>query len=409
MIIRIISVLVCAAALAAAGETPWWPQFHGPQRDNVSRDTGLLKSWPDGGPPLVWKFSESGRGYASVSIANGLIFTTGDFGDDEFVLAFDLDGKLKWKTQNGKAWKGAQPGSRTTPTFCDGIVYQMNAHGRLVALEAATGKPVWTVELQERFEAQNNFWGYAENVIIEGDMLVCMPGGAKGHIVALNRKTGDTIWTNTDINDRAGYSSPIIVTHNGVRTFITLARQSVVALDVKTGKSLWSHEHRGTCDQNVTSPIYHNGSVVVSSGHKGGSRMVKINPDGRSVTETWFGTDLDNCHGGLELLNGFLYGSGCRLYHKGLVCVEFATGKMMYRAAEVGKTSVTFADGRLYCFGNDGVMMLVEATPQQAKVTGKFTPSWTEKPPCLSHPVVCGGRLYIRHLNTLFVYDVRAK
>jgi len=409
MVAKVCQLLLCSTALAAAGETPWWPQFHGPQRDNISRETGLLKSWTDGGPPLVWKFSECGRGYASVSIAEGLIFTTGDFGDDEFVLALDLNGKLKWKAPNGKAWKGAQPGARTTPTYCDGIVYQMNATGRLSAFVAATGKPVWTVELEERFDAQHNFWGYAENVIIEGDMLLCMPGGAKGRVVALNRKTGETIWANTEITDRAGYSSPIVVTHSGVRQFITLARQSIVAVDVKTGKLLWSHEHRGTCDQNVTSPLYHDGAVVVSSGHKGGSRMVTINSDGRGVTETWFDTDLDNCHGGLELLNGFLYGSGCRLFKKGLVCVEFATGRTMYKASEIGKTSVTYADGRLYCFGNDGSMALVDATPQQAELISKFTPAWSEKPPCLSHPVVCGGRLHIRHLNSLFVYDVRAK
>jgi len=409
MIAQVVTLSLCIVALAAADESPWWPQFHGPQRDNMSGDTGLLKSWPDGGPPLVWKFSECGRGYASLAIAKGMIFTTGDFGDEELVLALDLDGKLKWKTQNGKAWKGAQPGARTTPTYHDDIVYQMNATGRLAAWEAATGKPVWVVELGERFSAQHNFWGYAENVIIEGDMLLCMPGGAKGRVVALDRRTGNTIWANADIPDTAGYSSPKVITHNGTRVFLTLARKSIVAVDVKTGKLLWSHPHPSTCDQNVTSPIYHDGCVVVSSGHKGGSRMAKINPDGRSATEMWFGTDLDNCHGGLQLLRGHLYGSGCRQYRKGLVCVEFATGKTVFTAPEIGKTSITFADGRLYCFGNDGRMMLVEVTPQQAKIISKFTPPWTERPPSISHPVVCGGRLYLRHLNTLLVYDVRAK
>jgi outer membrane protein assembly factor BamB len=407
MIAKAVQLLLCMAVLTVAGEQPWWPQFHGPQRDNISRETGQLRSWPDGGPMLVWKFLECGRGYASVVIAEGLIFTTGDFDNDEFVLALDLTGNLKWKVPNGRAWKGAQAGARTTPTYHDGIVYQMNATGRLVALEAATGKSIWTIELETMFDARHNFWGYAENVVIEGDMLLCMPGGEKGRVVALDRKTVATIWTNTEITDIAGYSSPIVVTHNGMRTFITLARQTILAVDVKTGKLLWSHEHRGTCDQNVSSPVYHNGAVVVSSGHKGGSRMVKIAPDGRSVAEMWFGTDLDNCHGGLELLNGFLYGSGCRLYKKGLVCVEFATGKTMYKASEIGKTSITYADGLLYCFGNDGSMALVEVTPQQAKVVSKFTPPWPQPSPCLAHPVVCGGRMYLRHLNSLFVYDVR--
>jgi len=241
MIAQVVTLSLCIVALAAADESPWWPQFHGPQRDNVSRDTVLLKSWPDGGPPLVWKFSECGRGYASLAIAKGMIFTTGDFGDEELVLALDLDGKLKWKTQNGKAWKGAQPGARTTPTYHDGIVYQMNATGRLAAWEAATGKPVWVVELGERFSAQHNFWGYAENVIIEGDMLLCLPGGAKGRVVALDRRTGNTIWANADIPDTAGYSSPKMITHNGTRVFLTLARKSIVAVDVKTPAGLPSN------------------------------------------------------------------------------------------------------------------------------------------------------------------------
>lgn len=408
MIARALQILLFMTALAVADDQPWWPQFHGPQRDNISREAGLLKSWPEGGPQLVWKFSGCGRGYACVVIAGGLIFTTGDFGNEEFVLALDLGGNLRWKAPNGQAWKGAQSGSRTTPTYHEGIIYQMNATGRLTAFEAMTGRPVWTVELEERFAAQHNFWGYAENVVVEGNMLLCMPGGTKGRVVALDRKTGATIWANTEITDRAGYSSPIVVTHNDTRTFITLARQTILAMDVETGKLLWSHEHRGTCDQNVTSPVYHDGEVVVSSGHKGGSRMVKIAPDGQSVAETWFGTDLDNCHGGLELLDGFLYGSGCRLYKKGLVCVEFATGKTMYKASEIGKTSITYADGLLYCFGNDGSMALVEATPQLAKVVSKFIPPWPQPSPCLAHPVVCGGRLYLRHLDSLFAYDIRA-
>lgn len=407
--IPIVSVVLGWLLTAAGpGEKPFWPQFHGPQRDNLSRETGLLKNWPAGGPKLLWSFDQCGRGYSSVAVADGLVFLTGDFDAEEHVLALDLEGKLKWKAPNGRAWRGPQPGARTTPTWHDGIVYQLNGTGRLVAMEAASGKEVWAVELQERFEAKHNVWGYAENVLVEGDKVICMPGGTKGRVVALDRKTGATVWANTEIEDRAGYSSAVVVTHNGTRTLLALARQTMLALDATTGKLLWTHEHRGTCDQNVTRPLYHDGCVLVTSGHKGGSRQVKINPDGRGVRETWFATDLDNCHGGVLLLDGFVYGSGCRLYRKGLVCVELATGKTTYNAAEIGKTSVTWADGRLYCLGNDARMALVEATPQRATVVSQFTPPWKQKPPCLSHPVVCGGRLYIRHLDQLLVYDVKA-
>ncbi|MFA7005768.1 MAG: PQQ-binding-like beta-propeller repeat protein, partial [Verrucomicrobiia bacterium] len=225
----LVTIVVSGHAMAAE---PWWPEFHGPNRDNRSRDTGLLKEWPTDGPKLLWKFSDCGKGFACVSIAEGLMFTTGDFDDDLMVMAVDLNGRLKWKAPNGKAWKGAQPGARTTPTYNDGVVYQMNAHGLLTAFVAATGKPIWSVNLAERFEAQSGGWGFTENVIIEGDMLLCTPGGSKGRVVALNKKTGATIWANTDITDRTAYASPIIVTHGGVRQFITLTHETILSVDV---------------------------------------------------------------------------------------------------------------------------------------------------------------------------------
>jgi outer membrane protein assembly factor BamB len=402
-----LAALACGCAAAEPSE-PYWPEFHGPGRENISRETGLLKEWPKEGPKLLWKYSECGVGYSGVSVAEGLLFTTGDFGDEELLLALDLNGQLKWKAANGAAWKGAQPGARTTPTYHEGVVYQLNPTGRLAAYEAASGKPLWSLDLKERFEATVGGWGFTENVIIEGHMLLCMPGGRKGRVVALDKKTGETIWANMEVTDRAAYSSPLVVTHNGVRQFITLARQSVLSLDVRTGKLLWSHKHESTCDQNVTSPVYHDGHVFVTSGHKAGGRVVKIGAD-HQVTELWYGQDLDNCHGGVVLLDGYLYGSGCRLYGRGLLCVEFATGKTSYNAREIGKVSITYADGRLYCLGNDSSMALVDVTPREAKTVSRFAPPWTNKPPCLSHPVVCGGRLYIRHLNELLAYDLRAK
>jgi outer membrane protein assembly factor BamB len=399
-------ILATLTALAA-GDAPW-PQFHGPRRDNIARETGLLKQWPPDGPRLLWKFAGAGRGYACVSVAKGMLFTSGDFGEEEMVMALGLDGQLKWKTPNGKAWRGAQPGARTTPTCDDGMVYQLNAHGNLVALEAATGKLAWSVDIREKFDATLTLWGYAENVLIDGDKLFCTPGGAKGRVVALDKKTGRTLWANTEITDRQGYCSPILAESGGVRQLITLAHSSVFGVDVQTGKLLWSHPHESTCDQNVTSPIFHDGHVFVSSGHKAGARVVKLSADNRAARQVWFGTRLDNCHGGVLLLDGHLYGSGCRLFNKGLHCVEFATGSVLYTAREIGKTSVTFADGLLYCLGNEGDVMLVKVTPQAATIVSRFKLSREDKSPVLSHPVVCEGRLYLRHLDDLWAYDIRA-
>jgi outer membrane protein assembly factor BamB len=394
---------------AAAQDAPSWPEFQGPGRENKSRETGLLKEWPKDGPRRLWKFSEAGVGYSGVTIAGDLAFTSGDFGDDEFVLALDLEGTLKWKAPNGRAWKGPQAGARTVPTWHDGLLYQLNAHGVLSAWTAATGKPAWTVDLKERFEARTGTWGFTEHVIVDGDLLLCMPGGRKGRVAALDRKTGATVWANTEIEDRAAYSSAIVAEHGGVRQFIALAHETVTGVDVRTGKLLWTHKHPSTCDQNVTRPIFHEGAVFVTSGHRGGGRRVRLAPDSRGVKEDWFGTDLDNCHGGVVFLDGYLYGSGCRLYKRGLVCLDWATGKTMFNAQEVGKVSVTWADGLLYCLGNDATMAIVEVTPKGAKIVSRFLPPWQNQPPCLSHPVVCGGRLYIRHLNEIFACDLKAR
>lgn len=394
---------------AAAPETPFWPEFHGPDRTNISRETGLMKGWPAEGPARLWTFGGCGKGYSGVTIAGGLIFLSGDFGDEERLIALDLEGHLKWQIPHGKAWKGPQPGSRTAPTWDNGFLFHLTPHALLSCFEAASGKTVWSVDLKQAFDAMVGSWGFTESVIVEGDLLLCMPGGPGGRIVALEKRTGKTVWANTEIRDRAAYSSPIIVTHNGTRQYVTLARESILGVDVATGKLLWTHPHPSTCDQNVTSPIYHDGGVFVTSGHRAGARVAKLAADGKGVQETWYLQEFDNCHGGVILLDGHLYGSGCRLYERGLMCVEFATGKKAYNAREIGKVSVTYADGRLYCLGNDASMALVDVSPQRAVVKGKFAPPWKNPAPCLSHPVVCGGRLYIRHLDELMAYDVKAR
>jgi outer membrane protein assembly factor BamB len=400
--------VVLMAMAASASDSPW-PSFHGAQRDNLSRETGLLKQWPKDGPPLAWKATGCGKGYSAPSAAEGWLYLTGDFGDQEFVIALDSAGKVRWKTSNGKAWKGAQPGARTTPTYDQGRLYHLGPHGSLSAFEARTGKTLWTVDVCERFASSVRTWGYTENLLIDGERLLLMPGGVKGRVVALDKDTGHTLWANTEITDGAAYSSPIVAEHGGVRQYIALARSTVLGVDVQTGKLLWSHEHKSTCDQNVTSPIYHAGRVFVTSGHKAGARVVKLSADSRHAEQIWFGTRLDNCHGGVVLLDGCLYGSGCRLYNKGLVGVDFATGKVNYQAAEIGKVSITHADGMLYCYDNDGEMLLVKATPQAATIVSRFKVPRTETVEhTLTHPVVCEGRLYLRHLDELFAYDIRS-
>jgi len=385
-----------------------WPEFHGPNRDNISTEKGLLKKWPEGGPRLVWKYSPCGVGYAGVAIADGMIFTSGDFGEEEIVFALDMDGKPVWKSPNGASWQQATPGSRTTPTYHQGMLYHMNPTGRLAALDAKTGKPRWTVDLQGEFGARFGTWALAENVVVEGDRVLCLPGGSKGFAVALDKNTGKTIWANTEFKERAAYCSPVLATHQGTRLLVTLAERSVVGIDVKTGKLLWSHPF-GKVWQNTTSPVVHDGQVFITCGHSSGGQLLKINPDGRGLSEVWYRKDFDNCHGGVILLDGTLYGCGCRLGGKAFFAIDFLTGKTKYTNKTLGKISITYADGMLYCVSNTGQMLLLAITPEGCNLVSQFNLPRESKDESLCHPVVCGGRLYMRHDQNLYVYDVRTK
>jgi outer membrane protein assembly factor BamB len=402
--------VVGAFPVLAGGEGPWWPQFHGPRRDNVSAAKGLLKKWPEGGPRMIWKYEDCGGGYAGVSIADARIYTSGDFGDREMVLALDLGGKEVWKSPNGRSWPGPYPGARTTPTYENGVLYHMNPHGRLAAYRADGGEEIWSVDLAKRYGARPGRWALSENVILDGNAVLCAPGGARGRVVALEKATGKGTWANTDIADGPAYCSPIVVTHNGVRQMITIMQKSIVSVDVRTGRSLWRHGHETKHDQNVTMPIFRDGYVYATSGHGTGGRLLKVAPDSRSVTEIWLNRDMDNCHGGVLLLGGHFYGSGCRLYRKGLVCVERKSGRTVWNTRALGKVSLAWADGMLYCLDDRGRMSLLEASPEGSRVVGRFD---LPKPKAgsrlsLSHPVVCAGRLYVRYWNQLLAYDIAA-
>ncbi len=386
-----------------------WPEFHGPNRDNISREKGLLKKWPADGPRLVWKSTECGWGYAGVSIAEGMIFTSGDFGDTEMVIALNLDGRLLWKTPNGRSWRGPHPGSRTTPTYAGGVLYQMNPTGNLAALRARSGEQIWSLDLRSEFGARYGTWAMAENVVIDGDSLFCVPGGDRGLVVALDKNTGKTIWTNTDLDEVAAYCSPLLVTYKGVRQLITMTQRSVISVDIRTGKLLWSHPHRTPHDQNVTTPVFHDGYVYVTSGHSSGGALLKINPDQRGVTELWSKTDLDNCHGGMILIDGRMYGSACRIGGKGFFCADFLTGKRKQTDLTLGKISLTCADGMLYGLSHRGKMYLMKITPEGFNVVSQFDVPRENRARYLTHPVVCGGRLYIRHGDNLYVHDIRGE
>jgi outer membrane protein assembly factor BamB len=409
-------ILPALSALDAAGQPQaepaisWsWPQHHGPQRTNISPEIGLLKAWPQGGPPLVWKATQCGAGYSGVSIAEGLIFTAGNFGQSEMVLAFDMDGRPRWKESSGPAWERSSPGSRATPTYNGGTVYMVNPAGSLTAFEASTGRVRWTVDLVERFEARWGVWGLAENLMVDDGKVYCMPGGVKGRVVALDPQTGETIWANTEIKDIAAYCSATMITHRGVRQWISMTQRSVVSLDPRTGELLWTVPFVPRSPQNSLTPVYGDGHVFVAAGHSSGGSLLKIADDSRSASVVWHREDLDNCHSGSILLGGKLFGASCRAGGKHFYCVDFLTGESLQLDRALGKVGLTSAEGMLYAMGYQGTLSLLKVAPRGFETVSQF--DLPRQPPntYLAHPVICGGRLYIRGDGSLWVFDIRAK
>lgn len=390
-----------------------WPSFHGPDRSNKSPETGLLSEWPQKGPELLFTVSGLGEGYSSVSIAGGMIFTAGNVDKQPWVKAFDLNGNQLWKTPAGRSWSttasyaSSYTGARGTPTYNDGVVYYLGEMGRLSAMEAATGNELWVKELSEEFDAPDTEYGYSESVYIDGDRLYVRPAGKKGYKVCLDKNDGSLIWANTEIPGVEGYSSPVVHDFGGYRQIVGASSAGYYGVDAATGKLLWLVDFINQHACNITDAVVSDEHVFVTSGYGRGSMMFRLNVSGDSIVpqKVWEFEPFDNHHGGVILHEGYLYGSGSQ--SKGWFCVDFLTGEQKWRATGE-EAAITFADGMLYILGQRGTMTLVRATPDKYEVAGSFRVPEGGKGMCWAHPVVCGGRLYIRHDDRLFVYDVKA-
>ncbi len=405
-----------AEAVAAAGKLiaspePDWPQWRGPRRDAVSTETGLLDAWPEGGPKLLWKVSGLGRGWCSPIITRGTMYITGDVGPRLKIFALDLDGKIKWQVPNGKAWKRAHPGSRASCAYSEGKLYQMNGYGRVVCLDAATGKQQWVVEVLKRFDAKLPLFGMSECLLIDGNNVIVTPGGAKATIAALDKKTGETVWTGTaslEATEVAGYSSPILLTLGGRRQIIATTSFRTFAADAATGKVLWTAGLTLTKNATSTIPVLCGDSVFITNTDvkDESSHMLRISPSGDKAAKVWT-LPLRNLCSSAIYVDGNLYTSAARKL-KGFLCLDPKTGKT--RASLPGPLTAAgvWADGKLYLQSDDGKVLMLKPTADGFKTLGAFpvVPP-VKKKDVWAHPVICNGRLYLRYHDTLFCYDVK--
>ena len=397
-----VTVSLGAGVLHAAD----WPQWQGPDRTRISKATGLLKEWPAGGPKVVWTATGLGAGFGSMAVAGTRVFVQGMRGTTSTVIALNrADGKEVWAKALGQPQDNDRgPGPRGTPTVDGDRLYVLTENGDLACLKT-DGAIVWQKNILKEFGGSQLRWLISESPLVDGPHLVVSPGGPSAGMVKLDKMTGNAVWTAKELSDTAGYSSIIAADIQGVRTYMTFTASAGVGVRASDGKVMFRYPTAANRVANIATPIYSNNKVFFTSAYGTGGGLLDLSAQNGEVVskEVYFTQNMKNHHGGVVLVDGYLYGFSDAI----LTCLEFATGNQMWRDRSVGKGSVTYADGHLYLQSENNVVGLAEATASGYHEKGRFNipdkglPSW-------AHPVISDGRLYVRNQDTLLAYDIKA-
>jgi outer membrane protein assembly factor BamB len=402
------ALLVGSFLVGEAAAPSDWPQWRGPDRTGVSGETGLLKHWPQGGPAMTWLISNLGKGYGSVAVQGDRVYVQGtQAGKSVLFCLHRADGRTLWtRALGGTLEQEKGGGPRGTPTADGDRVYALSEDGDLACVRSADGTVVWAFNMLKAFHGSNPDWLVSESPLIDGSNLIVTPGGPKAGIVALDKTTGRTVWKSEELSDPAAYSSCIVADVDGVRTVMTLTSRAGVGVRASDGKLMWRYEKVANRTANVATPIFFQNRVFYTSAYGTGSALLRLKATNGEVRaeEIYFSRDMMNHHGGVILVNGYLYGFSNSI----LTCMEFGTGKVAWRNRSVGKGCLICADGDLYLLGESNVVGLAEANPAGYAERGRFEisdqglPSW-------AHPAVSGGKLYIRNQGMLACYNIKIK
>jgi outer membrane protein assembly factor BamB len=386
-----------------------WPSWRGPNRDGICEETGLLKEWPAEGPPLAWKASGLGEGYSGPAVVGKRLYTMGNADGKEWVLALDWtqEGKRVWATPIGPVRHegGGYPGPRSTPTIDGDRLYTLGAAGDLVCLDAASGRPIWRRDLVRDLGGQAPSWAYAESVLIDGPWVLCTPGGQRATIAALDKARGQPVWT-SPVGDPAAYSSIIKVSIGRVKQYVQLTHRGVVGVNAKDGTPLWRYDRPANGTANVSTAIWFGQTIFAASDYGTGGGLVWVKKAGRGfqAQEMHFTKNMKNHHGGVILVDGCLYGAD----DAALTCLDYKTLEVKWADRGPGKCSLLYADGMLYARNEGGPMTLVEASPEECRIKGRFNQPDRSNKNAWPHPVIANGMLFLRDQDVLLCYDVRA-
>jgi len=386
-------------------------------RTGLSAEKGLLKQWPAEGPRLIWSNTELPKGHSSVTFGNNTIYLTGNDDKNDILVALDPYGKIKWKTPYGRMWEASHPESRCSPTVEGDKVYVSSGFGDLACIDGNAGNILWSLKASETYKGTYGSWGIAESLIIDGEKLYYSTGGPETMTIALNKNTGELIWKTESLNVPAAYVSPILLDYENYKLLVNVSPVYIYGVDVTDGSILWKINHMETLGKKddeegrqilCVTPLWHNNRIFFTGGYNHGSIMIDLTENGRKASVAWTNTDLDVHHGGVVLVDGYIYGSNWLNNGNGnWCCVDWNTGKTMWEEHWKCKGSVIFADGMLYFYEEKtGFAGLVKPNPEKFEMVSNFKviagsgPYW-------AHPVIHNGVLYLRHGEALMAYDIK--
>jgi len=404
-----LAALFIALLMAPLARAEDWPAWRGPERTGISKEQGLLKSWPKSGPKLLWQTKTVGEGFSTPSVAAGVLYAMGNEEGQEYIYAVDVNaqGKQLWATSLGKVRHAGAgyPGPRSTPTVDGDFVYTLGLNGDLVCLDAKSGKIEWRHDLVGEFGGSIPTWGYSESVLIDGPWVVCTPGGSQATLAALDKTTGKLVWS-SGVGDGAGYSSIVKTEIGGAKQYVQFTAEGLIGVAAADGKPLWRYDAPANGTANASTPLVAGDKAFAASGYGTGGGAARIMKSGSEfkAEEAYFTKQMKNHHGGMVLIDGYLYGSDDPGV---LTCLEFETGKIMWRERGTGKCSLVALDGMLVTRSEAGKVCLVKISPEKGEIISEFEqPERTDKP-SWAHPVVANGKLYLRDQELIQCYEMR--
>lgn len=411
-LLKFISIIILSTfSLIQSALSQTFSEFRGEGRTGVYYEAGLLRKWPEKGPEMLWSVTGLPKGNSSVAVGDRKFYITGTRDSIEVLVALDRKGNKLWETPYGRAWTKLFPESRCTPTIDEDRIYVTSGVLDAACIDAISGKIIWSVKVNEKFEGSFGTYGKAESPVVWDNMVFFTPGGNKTTMVALDKFTGETIWASESLKETSRYVSPLFIDRNGNNLIVGMTEHYIIGVSAKDGKILWKFDYGAYAVKNenehANTPIFWDGSIFVCSGYDHPSVMLKLSEDGSSVSLMWSEKVMDTHHGGVVRVGPYIYGSNWESNNKGKwVCLDWYTGKTMYETDWINKGQIIAADEMLYCYEEKtGIFALVKATPEKFEVVSSFKiplgtgPHW-------SHPVISNGNLYVRHMDALMVFDI---